>query len=188
MVEYYCHYCNKNVNLDKKKLPICKECGFYMSGGAKPHEEIEKIKEERTAYCGKCGKDLYCVPIKVIKDVVRHRYNQEIRMVEADRKQVKRMSVIDHKFLYVTYVMIPIFIVVSMILLWLGLLLIGSFAVALFLDYQHKSKLNKDLVAIRDNKIKELTEEKQKNLSELTKAENDFESLCCVCDGGVKPR
>ena len=188
MTEYYCDYCNKNANLDKNILPICKECGFYMTVGTKSSEEIQKITEERTAYCGKCGKDVYSVPIKVIKDVVRHRFNQEIGMVEADRKRVKRLSVTDSKFLYVTIVMIPFFIVVSMILLWLGLLLIGAFVVALILDYQHKSKLKTDLVAIRDNAIKDLTEEKQKTLSELSKAENDFENLCSVCDGGVKPR
>lgn len=49
-----------------------------MSAGTKSNEEILKIREERTAYCGKCGKDMYSVPIKVIKDVVRHRFNQEI--------------------------------------------------------------------------------------------------------------
>ncbi len=169
-------------------MPICKDCGFYMSEGTKTNEEIQKIREERTAYCGKCGKDVYSVPITVITDVVRHRFNQEIRMVEADRKRVKRLSVTDSKFLYVTIVMIPFFIVVSMVLLWLGLLLIGAFVVALILDYQSKSKLKKDRVAIRDNKIKELTEEKLKSLNELSKAQKDFESLCSVCDGGVNPK
>jgi len=45
------------VNVDKKKLPIC-TCGLYMSGGVKSHEEIQKIREERAGYCGKCGKEV----------------------------------------------------------------------------------------------------------------------------------
>ncbi len=159
-----------------------------MSSGAKLDEEILRIQQERMGYCKKCGKEVYSVPIKVIKDVVRHRFNQEIHIVEADRKNVKRMKLTDSKFLYVTIVMIPVFIVVSMILLWLGLLLIGAFTVALILDYHNKSKLKTDLVAIRDNKIKNLTEEKQKALNELSKAEQDYKNLCSVCDGGVKPR
>ncbi|MFX1445533.1 MAG: hypothetical protein ACFFHV_19115 [Promethearchaeota archaeon] len=177
MIEYYCHYCNKNVNVEKKKLPICKICGFYMSKGAKSQVEILNIQQERTAYCGKCGKEVYSVPIKVIKDVVRDRFNKELSMVEGSRKQVKRSSSIDRRFLFVTIVMIPVFIMLLMILWWLGFLLIGAFAVALILDFQHKIKLKGDLVAIRDNKIKELAEEKQKALNELSKAEQDFENL-----------
>jgi len=75
-----------------------------MSVGIKSSEEIQEIREERAAYCGKCGKDVYSVPIKVPKDVVHHRSNQETNMVEADRKRVKRLSVTDSKFLYVTIV------------------------------------------------------------------------------------
>jgi hypothetical protein len=159
-----------------------------MSRGAKSQEEILKIRQERTAYCRKCGKEVYSVPIKVIKDVLRDRFDKELRMLEANKTQVKRSSSIDGKFLYVTIVMIPVFIVLLMILWWLSVLLIGLFAVALILDYQHKSGVKAGLIANRDNKIKELTEEKQKALSELSKAEQDFENLCSMCDGGVKPR
>ncbi len=187
VIEYYCHYCNKNVNVDKKKLPIC-SCGFYMSKGAKSQEEILKIRQEMTAYCKKCDKEVYSVPIKVIKDVLWDRFTKEIHMIEADRKNVKRMKLTDSKFLYITIVMIPVFIALLMILWWLSLLIIGLFALALILDYQNKSKLKSDLVAIRENKIKDLTEEKQKALNELSKAEQDYENLCSVCDGGVKPR
>jgi hypothetical protein len=158
-----------------------------MSREAKSQEEILNIRQERKAYCGNCGKEVYSVPIKVIKDVLWDRFNKEINMIEADRRNVKRSSSIDGKFLYVTIIMIPVFIVLLMILWWLSFLLIGLFAVALILNYQHKSKLKGDLVAIRDNKIMELKEEKQKALSELSKAEQDYENLCSVCDGGVRP-
>ena len=177
------------MNLDKKYLPICNDCGFYMTAGTKSNDEIQTITEERTAYCGKCDKSVYSVPIEVIKDLVQHRFNQEIGMVQRDRRRVKKgSSMQDNKFLYLIIVLIPLFIVVSMIVVWLGLLLIGAFAVALILDYQSKSKLKKDRLAIRDTKKKELTEEKLKSLSELSKAQKDFESLCSVCDGGVNPK
>jgi hypothetical protein len=159
-----------------------------MSSGAKSREELVNIREERMGYCGRCGKEVYSVPIKVIKNLMGDRFNKEIHMVEMDQKRVKQSESIDRKFLYASLVMIPVIAVLLMLLWWLGLLLIGLIVVALISDYQHKSKLRGDMVGIRDNKIAELREEKQKVLDEFSKAEKDFENLCSVCDGGVKPR
>ena len=51
MFFYYCEFCNKNINIVAGTLPVCKECGNYLSNYTITPEERKRRRKERSLYC-----------------------------------------------------------------------------------------------------------------------------------------
>jgi len=64
MAKYYCEICNKNVEVPNLSKLNCNECGFSLVEGKLTTEDIAKRNGERTAYCHKCSRQTFSVPIQ----------------------------------------------------------------------------------------------------------------------------
>ena len=189
MVEYYCGYCNKNVNYPQNYIPLCKDCGFYLIEGQKSEEERNKIQEERTTYCSNCNEMVYSVPIDLIIEKMEYKVNRDKQRVQNDIKRVKQ----EHKskrvsfWDYLLIISIPFFLISLMVFGALGLFLLIGVGVILYFDYMNKRDLKKKRLKIREDTIQELVEKSSKSISELRKTRQHFENLCRKCMHGVNP-
>ncbi|MFW9828364.1 MAG: hypothetical protein ACFFEY_12305 [Candidatus Thorarchaeota archaeon] len=69
MIEYYCEFCNRNLEIPKKtKKAQCINCEHFLITPSLSQEEIQKREKIRRNYCSKCDRDQYGVLLEVMRN------------------------------------------------------------------------------------------------------------------------
>lgn len=169
MESYYCEFCNKNVEIETKIKLVCKDCGFLLTQGNLTAQEIEKRNAERKAYCIKCGKPTYNVPIQSFINA----YSRE----RDDRIKNLKYNIPKRNLYLCFFIVFMIPFIILLVVATYGLILL-AIVVLIVLYFVH----------IKNKKIKEINEDTRKIISAFEEDQKKFEFACSVCGSGVSLR
>lgn len=69
---------NKDINIVAGTLPVCKECGSYLSNYTITPEERKCRRKERSLYWDNCNQIIYAVLIQTVINFITFKRDNEI--------------------------------------------------------------------------------------------------------------